>query len=238
MPAVVDIWNQALSECGARAIVAATTEQSKEAQVCSIHYDNLRTSILRSAPWSSARMQASLTLVEDYSASPATNQYPWLFGYTYPSDCLKMRYVLDGTPVVNGQAIPGWSPRRQNRFLPALDPTGTSKVLLSNVQNAIGVYTKDIQDVTLWDSGLWDAVVAALCAKIVIPLTGNVQMKGTFEQLAGRAILEARAQDGNEAMPSIDHTPDWISTRGFYPVLPDGGPGYWFTPYDNTQWGE
>lgn len=246
MAAVIDLWNQALSECGARAIVTDINEQSKEAQVCSIHYNNLRTSILRAAPWSCARFQASLTLVEDYSASPATNQYPWLYGYTYPSDCLWMRYVLeppvvDGTVVTTGQVVPWGNPKRDNRFLPALDPTGTSKVLLTNVANAIGVYTKDITDVNLWDQGLWDAISSALCAKIAIPLGGNVQMKGTFEQLAARAINEARAQDANEAKPTTDHVPDWIAARGIpSPNLdPLSNFGFWYAPYGASMaWGE
>lgn len=243
---IIDIWNQALSECGARATVASTGESSKEAQVCNIHYNNLRTSVLRSAPWGCASFEALLTKVEDYSLASPTNQYPWLYGFTYPSTCLQMRYILEapldanGNPVATGASYWAQGPNRNNRFIPALTPAGTGRVLLTNVTNAIGVYTYDLTDVTLWDQGLWDAVVAALCAKIVIPLTGNIQMKGTFEQLAMASIREARAQDANESKPTTDHVPDWISTRGapgFFPSSSDEW-GYWYTPYTNLSWGE
>lgn len=245
---VLDVWNQALSEVGARGQVTSLTENSKEATICNIHYNNTRTSILRAAPWACARFQASLTVLESYQNVPPNNQIPWMYSYTYPADCLKLRYLLcppvldNSTIVTTGDVLQWYLPSRRNRFLPGLDTTGTQKVILTNVSNAMAVYTKDLQDVTLWDSGLWDAVVAALQAKIVIPLTGNVQMKKTFEDLAMGSITEARAQDGNEALPTSDHMPDWISTRGYgdgfsgFPAM--NTLGIWYTGYDNLTWGE
>lgn len=239
MTTVLDIWNQALSECGARATVAATTELSKEAQTLSIHYSNVRTSVLRGAPWSCARVQVALDVEESYLHDPVDNQYPWLFSYTYPEDCVQMRYLL--RPPSAGTTAPGWGvPDRNNRFLPGLNTDGDTRVILTNVESAIGVYTKDLTDVNLWDQGLQDAIVASLCAKIVIPMTGNVAMKSTFEQLASRAIVDARVQDANEAKPTTDHTPDWITARGCSPMAVGvlDNLGFWYTPHVNLTWGE
>jgi hypothetical protein len=202
MAAVIDLWNQALSECGARAVVTSTTEQSKEAQVCSIHYNNIRTSLLRAAPWASVRFQAQLEVDETY-ASPFGDTFPWGYSYLYPCDCLMFRYLVQAPVDESGNIRVGpWAtPSRANRFIPSLSADGTYKIILSNVKDAVGVYTKDITDVNLFDQGLWDAIVSLLCAKIVIPLTGNVQMKGTFEQLARVAIMEARRRTVTRRSP-------------------------------------
>jgi hypothetical protein len=59
-----------------------------------------------------------------------------------------------------------------------------------------------------------------------------------------RAVMEARAADGNEAIPTSDHTADWIQIRerqGF--GFGDSGAfsfpeiGQWWGGYDDMGWG-
>jgi hypothetical protein len=88
------------------------------------------------------------------------------------------------------------------------------RCVLTDVQYAIGVYTADVQNPDLWDSLFHQAMVAALAARLALPISGKVQTANQFKQDANDAILIARAADGNEAEPSTDHTPDWIMARG------------------------
>jgi hypothetical protein len=86
--------------------------------------------------------------------------------------------------------------------------------LVSNLNQAVGIYNADIEDVTQFDPGFVNALVGALAAELVMPLTGNIQLRGTLTQIALMEINEAKALDGAEAIPKVDHVPDWILARG------------------------
>lgn len=246
----VNICNQALSLVGARAEIVTLGDASKEAKVCNLWYDNARQTLLRCAHWGFARKQAALVAVPD--AATTTSIDPWQYIYTYPTDCLKLRYTFTPGPAASNATIPptealqGWGQAsRANRFLlttyltNAMSPV-MHKGILSNVASAIGVYTADITNVDLFDPLFEDALVNALAAIMVIPMTGNAGMKSTFEQLATMAINQARAVDGNEAMPSTEHIPDWIATRGAIGSPYYCGPniGSWYGAWDSLPWGE
>lgn len=248
MPTKLEIWNQSLSAIGAQGSVADEDEVSKEAAACRLHYDNVRTTLLRAAHWGCARFQ--LALDEAGNAVDGTSIYPWLYIFEYPTDCIKLRYLIAPAPT-NEDSVPTgdplgnyFQPSRSNRFLVGLNSvtsgmtTTTSKVIMTNVKDAVGIYTLNLEDPALFDDGFADALIAGLSAKLCLPLTGNVQMKTTFEQLAMRAVNDARVSDGNEAMPSVDSTPDWLATRGDGNAFPWNGPGVWYQSWDNIGWAE
>lgn len=246
----VDICNRALDEIGARVIIASLAENTPQAKVANRQYTTMRQQILRAAPWAFARKTLAQTPLGLLTDNPPASPYPWLAKYTYPADCLKVRYILPtpSNPVVSG--VPNVSdvgfnpylmPSRSFRFLPAYDDSvlPATKVLLSNVVNITTIYTVDVTDPDLWDSRFTNAMVMGLANKFVMPLSGNVKLKSSFAQLADQAINEARATDGNEAIPSTDHTPDWIITRGVTPVVPgfDMNMGFWWGADENISWG-
>lgn len=246
----ITICNQALSLIGARAEITALADVSKEAKTCNLWYDSCRQDLLRSAHWSFARKQ--LALDELGNAVDNTSLYPWQFMYEYPEDCLKVRYLLPPPPTSDNDVIPAaeafvpWAmPSRAHRFIVGQASIGTptpvdTKVILTNVEEATGVYTADVTTVSLFDKLFESALVHALAATIVLPLSGNVAMKGTFESIALGAVNRARAMDGNEAMPSTDHVPDWIATRGYVgdPYYSGPGIGQWYASWDSVPWGE
>jgi hypothetical protein len=250
---VVEICNRALGEIGARSSITSLDEPSAEAINCSFFYKPLLEQLLRAAPWGFARRQVSLSLLG--TGALGTAQYPWAYKYAYPSDCMKFRYVIPpptidnsvvGVPQVgDGTIVPAWGgPSRNNRYLVATDVNEVGqmvKVLLSNVRDAIGVYTMRVENPDLFDPLFEQALVSALAAKLTMPLTGNVGMKNSFEAAAMQAIRDARATDGNEAIATTDHTPDWILARnggvGAYGGFGDFNLGEWNCSYENPGWG-
>lgn len=224
----VDICNRALDEIGARVVVTTLSENTPQGKACSRQYDPMRRQLLRAAPWGFARKTAALTPLGLLTDNPPASPYPWLAKYAYPADCEKVRYVLPTPTSFNVVGVPNVSdigfnpyvmPSRSNRFLPAYDDTGATpaKVLLSNLPLLTCVYTVDVVNPDLFDVLYTNALVMALANKLVMPLSGNVKLKASYAQLAEQAILQARAVDGNEAVPSTSHTPDWITTRGIAP---------------------
>jgi len=262
MTSQVDVANRALSEVGARTLIASFDEASTAAANVKLWYDKLRQMLLRGAHWGFARETLALTQIG--SLAEGTSQYPWRYMYAYPADCIKLRYLLCQPPVNTGVGVPqvgdslftnSWAmPSRANRFLVGnqqvstttggiTSSTGRVRVVLTNIQNAIAVYTRDENDPDLFDPLFENAFIAALASKLVTPLTGNAAMKTSYIQAANDALIQARVADGNESVPSTDHTPDWIQTRGwpsFVGERDSGVPtlGTWYNSWDNVSWGE
>lgn len=242
----VDICNRALGAIGARATISSLNDPVQAAIQCKLNYAAMRKMLLRSAHWGFARRQVALAQIGSLSAGTAP--YPWLYEYSYPSDCLKVRYLVEPSPVppsslpTTGETLLPYTSSRQWRFLIGndLDSGGNARrMVLTNLFQAFAVYTVDVTNTDLFDDSFTEALVAGLASKLVIPLTGNVAMRQSFINEATSAVINARVADGNEALPSTSHTPDWIQARG----IPDyyaygGGPGILFSTYDTLSWGE
>lgn len=256
MTTQLDIYNLAISEVGTQgSFITALNENSVECQQCNLWYDRIRKNLIRAAPWGFTRFQESLTLLGDLA--DATSPYPYLYKYEYPSDCLKLRYIVvppffgadSSAPDVSSPGTFPWLCADRNaRFIISSDLDDDDvqrRAVLSNVQNALGVFNKDITEVACFDEQFIDAVVAALAYRLVMPLTGNIGQREQYRASAEAIITSARATDGNEAHPTNDHTPDWIATRafgggynnGFGPGSGSGGWGQWLSPWDSMSWG-
>lgn len=263
MTAPADICNMALSDIGARATIAALTDPGPAAVACNIWYDKLRQMLLRTAPWGFARSTIALTQLGAITNTPPDNIYPFPYKYAYPSDCIKFRYLLPPpTQPITGAIVPPttgnsaplicapWAlPSRHRRWLPSNEKYQQGgqgailnrTVLLATEAQAYGVYTQDISDPDLFDIGFEQALVAALSSKLVMPITGKTTMKKDYEQIAELRISQARADDGNEAMPTTDHVPDWIRARGSQSFAiqdtPLNGLGFYMCSWDDMSWG-
>lgn len=250
----VDICNRALNEIGARVLLTSLGEATPQGKTATLQYDTMRRQLLRAAPWGFARKTDLLIVEGTLAANPPTSPYPWQAKNTYPADCLKAHYILPqptntlvaGVPSVGDQLFAPWcAPSRNFRYLVAYDPgsagfPGAHRVILTNTNPTLLVYTVDVTDPNQWDELFTNALVMALANKFVVPLSGNIKLKAGYAQLAEAAITQARVADGNEAVPSTDHTPDWIAARGFAGGIP-GGPstemGMWYNGWDNVSWG-
>lgn len=133
---------------------------------------------------------------------------------------------------------------RPSRFLVGIDPNYPSQpgqafwetqgqspagstVIMSNVQNAMGVYTRFMPYPNTWDVLFRAAMVSYLASEIVMPLQKDKKLAMTLRkdniEIAKAKIKEARVMDGNETWSSSDLRVDWIDTRrgrGW------GGPGW------------
>lgn len=250
----VDICNRALDEIGARVLISALGEATPQGKVALRQYDPTRQQLLRAAPWAFSRKTALLVNEGLLSAVPPTSPYPWQASNTYPLDCLKMHYILPqptsqqvaGVPSVGDTLFAPWcAPSREFRYLPAYDPgstlfPGAHRVLLTNVSPVLGIYTVDVTDPNMFDVLFTNALVMALANRFVMPLSGNVKLKMSYAQMAQAAITEARVADGNEAVPSTSHTPDWIQARGLGGRVPGNltfEGGMWYSGFDDINWG-
>lgn len=249
MTVPIDIVNQALLAIAARAKVTSInpSDGTQAGDVASTLYQGKIDALSRSAHWNCLRRQQSLTLLKAAQGTAENPDgttlpippVPWLYSYAPPSDWLKWRYLI-ATPDQNNAAsppimtglggIPSYNyPQVNIPYAVAVDTDQDGNlvsVLLTNVQNAIAVYTARITNCDLWDSMFQQAAVATMAAFLVNPLNRNVELAKEQAGAAGSIILQARVSDGNEGPVSVDHMPDFIAVRGV---------GYW-GPYVPTCW--
>ena len=233
MASQVDIVNRSLLSIGARATVSSLTEGSTESDAASILFTPTFEMLARTAWWNCLQKQEFLSLVQ---AAPGTPEnvsgttlpvppQPWLYAYELPSDCLHARRVL---PNLTTNTAPAPTPVSVSaplslpyamafKFQVAVG-TNTSgqpiQVILCNLTQAQLVYTVNLPNPQFWDSGFQQAMVASLAAAFVPALALNMQLMQGQVAIAQRFINEARVQDGNEGVHSMDNTPDWLRVRG------------------------
>lgn len=125
--------------------------------------------------------------------------------------------------------------------IPAISPVGQT-LILTNQQDAVGVYTFEANWPNLWDELFRNAMVAFLASEIVLPLAADKKFGMTMRErniaIAKEKIREARATSANEAWNDSTQAVDWMRVRasgGFSSAYGWGGgigPGYLFGGYD------
>lgn len=119
-----DVINQALDAAGVDIVIGDPEDGTREAQVCLRAYTECFKQLLRGAHWDFARKQAPLQLLADATGQTpdvgTVVQLPWIYCYSYPVDCLKIRYVpwnvypqanpagnnsLPNTPITTGEIL-------------------------------------------------------------------------------------------------------------------------------------
>lgn len=210
------IYNLALNAVGARDQVASPDEASREAEVCKLWYSLVRDQALASSVWPEATKLAYLALLDERDPDldwENTNARPeYTFAYTVPSDLVHPQYLSN-----------------YQRFLITAYPDD-QKVLVTNYEDAILIYTQRLETVSLWSSGLQMAVVYGLASHIAMPLMGKPARAKSLAEKANEFIWSARERAANTSNEQYSALPDWIAGRGY-----SGGisPRYIY-PYGDT----
>jgi len=241
----VAIWNEALSAMGARARVSSTTENSAQARECALKYPSVRDTLLRSAPWDFAERTITAGLLK---AAPGTEENPtsqsawstdvppppWQYMYLYPADCIRMLRVKFQPYTANSTSVPIFPYSPVDRF-PAQEMAVPFKratdfadgkqrtVVLTNVPDALFVYTARVTNPALFDPLFTEALVTSLASELAIPLAGAPGLASGLAQKANQIIMEARVADANEGLTVIEHVPDFLRVRGVASMTPLGG---------------
>lgn len=180
-------------------------------------------------------------------------QPPWAYEYLYPADCLRPLWIVpqfttgfaSGVPIttaVTGGAPSFWNgpPVRFSVGIDQINPlTGKvavdgadTRVILTNQEDAILVYIKNVSIVDTMDQNFQEAWAEALAGRMVFQLTGDKGLANLRIEEANKHIQIARAVDGNEGLTINDITPDWIRVRGI-----DGPFDFGWSSNTQFDWG-
>ena len=191
----VEICNMALSRVGSYRI-SSIDDASVEGRSCKLHYEQARDSVLRDHDWGFARKRLPLsTLAEEYDG--------WEFAYLYPPDCVNVRKIYDG----NGSSTGTSYDIDKNRYVPigkvqyeiATNSGKNQKIILSDKEDALLIYTARVTDANMFDSIFVQALSWRLAAELAIPLRGKIEFQDSFIQKYQFVLSEARGRDANES---------------------------------------
>lgn len=219
MAGQIDIWNLALGHL-AQTPVGAVDEETSQAQALDRVWDIARRAVLSEIPWSFATVISELAELATYT--PPDN---WLYGYQYPTNCVRVWKVYDPTllgglvtPVNNPPIYP--LPDRKkylkvgSEFRVLYDPTLNKRAICTSVEDALCEQTYDLQDTTLYDAAFVDALGYKLAAMIAMPMTGDPNMAINMGKLLLNSISEAKRLSKQENQQGTLGDSGLIDSRG------------------------
>ncbi len=204
----VELCNLALSRAGGHRIAQITSlgEASNEARQCAVKLPHLIRTALRSHPWQFAMKKIVLAQVKLDLTSENQNNYfnqeKILYGsnylYQYPEDCLTAHALYEANSMQNMDYQADFNGNFNGSFHVELAHDGT-KIIVSNILNAVLIYTAYLADVRLWDSVFYDALAWQLASELCISLGNDVQKSKEFEAKALDVFDRAKTLNNKES---------------------------------------
>jgi hypothetical protein len=188
----------ALSNLGTRSKIASLTEGSVESDELELWYEYSRLTALESYDWSFARKRVALAL---HSDDPPEDI--WAFRYQYPADCVTARKI-ENPNGMDADAVP---------FEIETSDDGSEKTILTNMEDAVLVYTFDQQDTSLYRPFFVKMFSYVLAHEVAIALTGKLSIKQAMAEAVSAFVRAAPAADGNERVGRKPRDAEWIRFR-------------------------
>jgi hypothetical protein len=201
MSSIVFICNLALSNIG-KENISSLTEESAEARACKQFYAHTRDTLLQAYPWRWAGR--TLAMAEVINNKPNR----WDHAYQRPSDCLKIRRVVD-------EMLLDYVPYELRAVKAGgFDYAVEGSVIYTNLTPAYLEYTARIDDPTEFPPLFQDALAWHLAVRLSMPLTRDPKIRADAYQLAVRVQGEAAAADANEQREVSDYPAEMMEARG------------------------
>lgn len=164
----VSIANEALAFIGSQTVLVSLTDGQLPGNPVNILYQPTVQLMLREIDPDFARTNATLNLLVSPANIPA-----WTYEYEVPADMVRLRIVRP--PFAGPGSEPDGFDPQPVRFMVDFDTVASvpQRVILSNQQNAIAVYTSNSPAEALWDAAFQDAVVRRLANPLAMALAGR-----------------------------------------------------------------
>ena len=176
MASTVDICNSALNLLGASTI-SALTEDTKNARLCNQRYVNIRNRVFRSHNWNCLIKRVQLAAD---STGPVVE---YTYGYTLPSDCLRVMAISTGST---------------DSIKSALDYKVEGRKIVTDETTVYLIYVAVDTDPTNYDAYLYEAIAHQLAADLCYSITNNSTLANNYMTRADERLREARFIDATE----------------------------------------
>lgn len=198
MSSDIEICNLALSRVAVTKSIVSFTERSKEAEQCRVFYAPLRDLVLQAFPWPFAESIVALADI----GSPANG---WAYRYRYPSDCLKVREIVEP-----GQRRP-LSADMQIPFKIGFDAGG--RVIHTDQPEASCRFTFRVEDSTFFDPQFADVLAWRLAMDLALPLSSKPELQQFASQQYQMALTIAEGSAFEESQDDTEPESEFVSVR-------------------------
>lgn len=181
-----EIFNRALTKIGETDLLTADDEDRLSADICNLHWSDVRDEVLSDFPWPFAKQQDTLT--ED----TGTTREGWEHIYDLPSDCLAPRFLI-----TQETRIALVEPEARDAYEISLNDDGDGKILCCDIEEddiQALEYTAQVTDVTVYPPSFVDAVCWRLAVELATALEKNAQIAATCYQMYRERVGMAFAQ--------------------------------------------
>ena len=190
---VVAICNIALGMMGNSSSIESLDERSHQAQQMRRFYNPGRRAALEMHDWSFARKRQALA---EHSVEPPDGV--WGYRYQSPQDMLVARRL--------------WVPHWVDKEPYEIEVVEDMRTILTNLPEAVLIYTYDCEAVTLWPSS-FDLVVARHIAKLASPTLETRKAVGAHETLLAGDFNRARIADANQQADRAPRDSEMVTGR-------------------------
>lgn len=211
MTSPVDICNLALTRIG-HSQISSLDENSKGADLCSLHYPICRDAVLRAHPWNFAIRRATL------AQSSTTPNHEFEYYHVLPTDCLKVirtdweasglaSTAVYGFPGIHGYAGGSAEYRIEN-------VSGVGKCIATNERVVSIEYIAQIMDTAQFDPLFIDLLAQRIAAEVSIAFTDTQTVTKAMWDIYQSKLAEARTTDAQEGTPrDITDPSPWLAAR-------------------------
>lgn len=201
MATKTEIANMALIRIGETKLLTDVDSQTTNAAAIAVNalWNTEREALLRDFNWTFARKYAPLTLETGTLAVPATPDF--IFNYTYPADAVFVRRLV----TCKGRQDCSPPPFQIGRSI-----SGGSRVVQTNLEDAMAEYTVDITNTSEFDENFVQALTLKLAMRLApgrSRIEGIVEAcKKDFDELMTKAASRSLAES-EYAIPTGDPQP-------------------------------
>lgn len=213
----VDIANGALAHCGETGI-KSFEDKTKGAKLIKDRYESTRVEVLRRHPWKSV---FSRKLLSPKTSKPAFGQ---TFAYAYPSDALRIWYVVTMEAFGSTGTITSAPP--STVLSSTIEIAGQDKTwaqvgseILSHHADIGVAYVRDEPNTRVYDALLVSVIELKLAFNICFALTQDRDLKKDLFTYFIEALAKAKSVDAKQEAPrgmradawaEISHTPSAV----------------------------
>lgn len=194
MPSETDIVNGALRLIGGSR-VTSLTDGTKNANVASDLYDELRDDLLRSHPWNFATRRKKLA---QSSTAP-----PFEFDHAYPLPDDWLRTIS----VHQNEAGAG-------TVLYRVEQVAGQVAIVASADDIWLRYVAKVTDPNMMPADFRRALQLALARDMAVPVAASNTLQDSLAKQAERILARARSSDGLGAFPERRPRGSWAESRG------------------------
>jgi len=191
------ICNMALSHVGEGSI-ESLDEGTAASNACRLWYSFARRQALELNDWSFARKRLTLATHSDDPPSGV-----WEYRYQYPSDCVMFRKIQN--PVGDAaDPVP---------YEVEIDDDDETRSIITNLDDAIGVYTFDLTQVGLFSTNFITLLSYGIASMVAYTLTGKLSRQEKMQEIHQYLASVASASNANEQSAPPPPEADWVAGR-------------------------